>query len=71
MELKQQLTAAVESGDYSEEELEEIRALARDAQFYWDFVFVENSNGAHNPQMARYCLDKAEELCQQALAKIK
>ena len=71
VELKQQLTAAVESGDYSEEELEEIRALARDAQFYWDFVFVENSNGAHNPQMARYCLDKAEELCQQALAKFK
>jgi nitrite reductase (cytochrome c-552) len=69
--LKHRIGEAMASGDYSEEELDAIRALARDAQFYWDFVFVENSNGAHNPQLARYCLDKAEELCQQAMGMFK
>ncbi len=71
VELNHQLTAAVESGAYTDEQLEELRLLARNAQFYWDFVFVENSNGAHNPTMARYCLDKAEKLCQQALELLK
>ena len=39
-----------------------VRQLAREAQFYWDFVWVENSNGAHNSKLSKYCLDKAEEL---------
>ena len=68
MFLTQRLGEAVESGEYTEAELDAIRALARDAQFYWDFVFVENSEGAHNPTLAYECLDKAEELCNQALS---
>ncbi len=67
MYLTERLAAAVESGTYGEQRLEEIRALARDAQFYWDFVFVENSEGAHNSKLTYYCLDKAEELCNQAM----
>ena len=55
-------------GLYTEEELAAIRALARDAQFYWDFVFVENAEGAHNPKLTNYCLDQAEDLCNQAMA---
>ena len=54
-------------GSYSEEELDAIRAVARDAQFYWDFVFVENAEGVHNPELTDYCLDKAAELCNKAL----
>ena len=50
-----------------EKELDAIRALARDAQFYWDFVFVENSEGAHNPALTRDCLDKAERLTAEAM----
>ncbi len=68
MFLTQRLADAVKSGEYTEAELDAIRALARDAQFYWDFVFVENSEGAHNPTLTYYCLDKAEELCNQALS---
>ena len=65
MFLHQRLAAAE---GYPEAKLEQIRSLARDAQFYWDFVFVENAEGAHNPELSYYCLDKAEELCKEAMA---
>ncbi|MBQ7737191.1 MAG: ammonia-forming cytochrome c nitrite reductase subunit c552 [Oscillospiraceae bacterium] len=62
------LAEAVESGKYSEEELNAVRSLNRDAQFYWDFVFVENSEGAHNSELSRNCLNKAEALIDEAMA---
>ncbi|MDO4573516.1 MAG: ammonia-forming cytochrome c nitrite reductase subunit c552, partial [Clostridia bacterium] len=65
--LTEKLATAIESGAYTEEELDVIRALARDAQFYWDFVFVENAEGAHNSALTKECLDKAEALANQAL----
>ena len=64
--LTDELAIAVESGKYTDEDLAEIRQLARDAQFYWDFVFVENSEGAHNSNLARDCLNRADELCSKA-----
>ncbi len=70
-DLTEKLAEAVESGDYSEDELNAIRAVARDAQFYWDFVFVENSEGAHNSKLDAQCLDKAETLANQALDMFK
>lgn len=69
--LTEELAAAVESGRFSEAKLNEIRSLARDAQFYWDFVFVENSEGAHNSALTYDCLFKAQDLCNQALAILK
>lgn len=69
--LTEALAAAVESGDYTEEELDAIRAVNRDAQFYWDFVFVENSEGAHNSKLSNYCLDQAETLCAEAMGMFK
>ena len=62
------LAEAVESGAYTEAQLDEIRELARSAQFYWDFVFVENSEGAHNSKLNNECLDKAEDYFNQAMA---
>nr|MCR5088393.1 ammonia-forming cytochrome c nitrite reductase subunit c552 [Oscillospiraceae bacterium] len=70
-DLTERLAEAVASGEYSEEELDAIRAVARDAQFYWDFVFVENSEGAHNPTLTNECLDKAQALTDEANAKFK
>lgn len=70
-ELTDALAEAVESGEYTEEELDEIRELARTAQFYWDFVFVENSEGAHNSTLDNRCLDKAEDFVSQAMALLK
>ena len=69
--LTEKLAAAVESGTYTEDELNAIRAVARDAQFYWDFVFAENSEGAHNSTLANECLDKAETLLNQAMGLFK
>ena len=69
--LTEKLALAVESGEYTEEELNDIRAVARDAQFYWDFVFVENSEGAHNSALDSDCLDKAEALANQAMGMFK
>ena len=69
--LTEKLADAVESGGYMDTELDAIRSLARDAQFYWDFVFVENSEGAHNSALDRQCLDKAEALANQALGMFR
>ena len=65
--LTERLAQAVEANELSEATLSEIRSLARDAQYYWDFVFVENAEGVHNPALTDYCLDKAAQLCNQAL----
>ena len=70
-ELTEKLAAAVESDAYTEDELNAIRAVARDAQFYWDFVFAENSEGVHNSTLANECLDKAETLLNQAMGLFK
>jgi len=70
-ELTNKLAEAVESGDYTEDELNAIRQLNRRGQFYWDFVFVENSEGAHNTALTTACLDKAEAYVNEALALFK
>ena len=57
--LTNKLADAVAAGTYAEEELEAIRSLNRKGQFYWDFVFVENSEGAHNSKLTEDCLNKA------------
>ena len=69
--LTERLAKAVEDNELSDEDLANVRSLARDAQFYWDFVFVENAEGVHNPKLSDYCLDKAAELCNRALAVFK
>ena len=65
---EKQISAAIDSGSLSEDVINQIKSLDRDAQFYWDFVYVENAEGAHNSALSRQCLDKAEALAKQALA---
>ena len=69
-QLTNELAAAVEAGAISEDELSVIRELNRKGQFYWDFVFVENSEGAHNSRLTEQCLDAAEELVDSALTAL-
>lgn len=54
----------------SDEVLVRAQTLHRNAQFYWDFVMVENSEGAHNPTLANETLDKAEAAVDEGLALI-
>ena len=52
------------------EELAALQKLQRNAQFYWDFVMVENSEGAHNSKLTFETLDKAEAAVDEGLAKL-
>lgn len=71
VDITEKLVKAVESNAYTEEELNAVRDLMRSAQFYWDFVFVENSDGAHNSNLALACLDKSEALANEAASLFK
>ncbi|MBR4332350.1 MAG: ammonia-forming cytochrome c nitrite reductase subunit c552, partial [Clostridia bacterium] len=70
-DLTNKLADAVASGNYTEEQLNTIRELNRKGQWYWDFVFVENSEGAHNSRLDNSCLDKAEALIDEALGLLQ
>ena len=71
VDLHNAIAGAADSGKYTDAELDAIRSVTRDAQFYWDFVFVENSEGTHNSALTAYCQDKAEELMDQAFGMLK
>ena len=66
--LMAEINTKIQSGRYDEAKMNEVRLLFRNAQFYWDYVFVENSNGAHNSRLSHYCLDKARDIYNQARA---
>ncbi len=66
--LKDALTAAAEAGQKSEEELNALRKLHREAQWYFDFCYVENAEGAHNSELAMRCLDTADGKIREAMA---
>jgi nitrite reductase (cytochrome c-552) len=50
-DLMERLVLAVDSGNHSEETLDEIRYTFRNAQFFWDWAVSENSNGVHNSRL--------------------
>lgn len=68
MEFKKALVAANQSGKWDEAKLDEIRELYRKAQWFFDYCYVENSEGAHNSELATRCLNTAEELINQGMA---
>ena len=70
-DLKDGLAEAVAAGSYTDDQLDEIRKIYRSAQWYWDYCYVENSEGAHNSAFARECLDKSEELIGVGVAKVE
>lgn len=65
--LKDELTAAVAAGNMSDEELDTVRRLHREAQWFFDFCYVENSEGAHNSSLAYSCLDTSEAKIDEAM----
>ena len=65
---KHTLAEANQSGTWDEEKLNEVRELYRKAQWFFDFCYVENAEGAHNSELATRCLNTAEELINQGMA---
>ena len=70
-QLDSDLAAAIAEGRIEGQDLEDIRMTVRNAQWFWDFVYVENSEGVHNQQLTKHCLDKAEEYIKQANAMLQ
>ena len=66
--LKDALAATVASGTWTEEELDAVRKLHREAQWFFDYCYVENSEGAHNSDLSLACLDTAEAKIGEAMA---
>ncbi len=63
-----ELAAAVEAGKLDETELDAIRKLYREAQWFFDFCYVENAEGAHNSELAFRCLDTAQQKIDEGMA---
>ncbi|MDR0514432.1 MAG: ammonia-forming cytochrome c nitrite reductase subunit c552 [Coriobacteriaceae bacterium] len=69
-ELAKKMTDQVNAGTLAGDKLAQLQKLHRNSQFYWDFVMVENSEGAHNPKFTKATLDKAEKAVDEALAML-
>ena len=65
---KDALAAANQAGQLGEEELNAVRKLYREAQWFFDFCYVENAEGAHNSELANRCLDTAAEKIAEGMA---
>ena len=70
-EMKDALAAAVASGTWKEEDLDAVRKLHREAQWFFDFCYVENAEGAHNSELSMNCLDIAEAKIGEAMALLE
>lgn len=67
-DLKDALAAANAAGSLDEDTLNAVRKLYREAQWFFDFCYVENAEGAHNSSLANRCLDLAAEKIAEATA---
>ena len=65
---KDALAAAVQEGALDEAKLDAVRKLYREAQWFFDFCYVENAEGAHNSELAFRCLDTAEARINEGMA---
>jgi nitrite reductase (cytochrome c-552) len=66
--LKDALAAANAAGSLDEETLDQVRAMYREAQWFFDYCYVENAEGAHNSELAYRCLDTSESKIDEAMA---
>ena len=59
------------AGSLNDEDLEKVRMASRSAQWFWDYVFVENAEGAHNSKLTNHCLDLAQQYLDEANSYLK
>ena len=68
MAFKKALAEANQKQEMSEEQLDEVRELYRKAQWFFDYCYVENAEGAHNSDLAMRCLSTADDLIKEGMA---
>lgn len=61
------LGEAKAAGKLDDAKLKRCQEIHREAQFYWDYVFVENGEGFHNWEKQNKYLDHAEKLMDEGL----
>ena len=66
--LKTALAEAVAGNQLNQDDLDAVRRLHREAQWFFDFCYVENSEGAHNSALALHCLEVSESKIDEAMA---
>ena len=66
--MKDTLAAAVSEGKLPEATLDQVRKLYREAQWFFDYCYVENSEGAHNSELSAHCLEVSEQRIDEAMA---
>ena len=67
-DFKDALAAAVADDTLSEEDLARVRKLYREAQWFFDYCYVENSEGAHNSALSKECLNTSESKITEGMA---
>ncbi len=67
---KDALAEANQAGKLSEADLNAVRKLYREAQWFFDYCYVENAEGAHNSTLANHCLDLAAEKIAEGMAML-
>ena|GEM_PF-433676 len=66
-DLKDALAEANSKGLLDEDVLKEVRQEYREAQWYFDYCYVENSEGAHNSTLSKDCLNTSERIIESAM----
>lgn len=65
------LTEVKDGGSLSEDELKKLQEQHRESQFFFDYVFVENSEGFHNNTKMMEYLDKAEKIIDEGMKTLE
>ena len=67
-DFKDALAKAVAENTLEEDDLARVRKLYREAQWFFDYCYVENSEGAHNSALAKECLNTSENKITEGMA---
>ena len=69
-EFKDALAKANAEKKLNEDALNAVRKIYREAQWFFDFCYVENSEGAHNSDLSFHCLDTADQKITEGMAAL-
>ncbi len=69
-EFKDALAKANAEKKLNEDALNAVRKIYREAQWFFDFCYVENSEGAHNSDLSFRCLDTADQKITEGMAAL-